>query len=165
MGKQMKFVLEADFNYSKYSIVKKAAIVLFAMCWALLIFSIAIKVAYFFLSTPYEAVAFSVSFLISWVIFDYLLRKLYKKLFSKRVKIFQGHNDLTIWINGEEIQIKKEQIKKVKAKAVTNKLRRGGKVENTKLIIYTTIGKFHFTNDQAIYAVKKLMKFAPAKKQ
>lgn len=165
MGKQMKLLLAANFNYFKYSIVKKATIVLFVMCSATFIFLIGIKAATFFLGTEFEAFAFSASFIISWVSFDYLFRELYKKIFSKTVKIFQGQDYLKIWIGKKEILIQKDQIKKVKAKAVSSRIRHGGRRENSKLIIYTTMGTFHFTNDQAIYAVDKVLKVVPSNKR
>lgn len=160
----MKFFLETDFNYCKYTLVKKITILLFVVCYASIIFTIGIFAATIFVGTAYEAVAFTVSLMGSGLLFDFLFRKLYKKIFSKRVKIFRGKTAIKLWIDGKEIVIQKAQIKKIKAKAVSNRLRHGGRIESTKLIIYTTTGTFHFTNDQAIYNVHKLLKFAPNKK-
>lgn len=165
MGKRTRLLLEADFNYFKYSAVKKTVFVLFVVsCFMSVIIATSI-VSNHFLDTEYEPFAFVISFIISWFIFSSLFETLYKKLFSKKVKIFSGQGFIKLWINKEEIIIKKGQIANIKTEVSSHRTRYGGRSTSTKLIIYTTMGKFHFTNDQAIYAVDKVLKAVPSIKR
>lgn len=165
MGKRTRLLLEADFNYFKYNVVKKTVFVLFVVgCFITIIIATSI-VTNHFLDTEYEPFAFVISFIISWFTFSSLFESLYKNLFSKKVKIFSGQGFIKLWINKEELLIKKGQITNVKAQVSSHRTRYGGRSTSTKLIIYTTMGKFHFTNDQAIYEVDKVLKVVPSIKR
>jgi len=165
MGKRTRLLLEADFNYFKYSAVKKTVFVLFVVgCFITIIIATSIVITCF-VDTEYERFAFVISFILSWLVFSYLFETLYKKLFSKKVRIFSGQGFIKLWINKEEIIIKKGQITDIKAQVSSHRTRHGGRSTSTKLIIYTTMGKFHFTNDQAIYEVDKVLKVVPSIKR
>ncbi|MGX7148103.1 hypothetical protein [Enterococcus ureasiticus] len=151
MGKRMRLLLEADFNFFKYSIVKKTVFVLFIVSCFMLIVIATSSTTNRFLDTEYEPVAFVISFLVSWFVFSSLFERLYKKLFSKRVRILSGQSFIKLWINKEEILIKKGQITNIKAQVSSHRTQYGGRSTSTKLIIYTTMGKFHFTSDQAVF--------------
>lgn len=165
MDKRSRHLLEADFNYFKYSAVKKTVFVLFVVsCFISVIIATSITTN-LFLDTEYEQFAFVISFIISWFVFSSLFETLYKKLFSKKVKIFSGQGFIKLWINKEEILIKKGQVTNITAQVSSHRSRYGGRSTSTKLIIYTTMGKFHFTNDQANYEVDKVLKVVPSRKR
>ncbi|WP_430598181.1 hypothetical protein [Enterococcus sp. AZ177] len=94
-----------------------------------------------------------------------LFETLYKKIFFKKARIFSGQGFTKLWINKEEIIIKKGQITDIKAQVSLYRTRYGGWSTSTKLIIYTTLGKFHFTNNQVIYKMDKVLKMRFIKKE
>ncbi|WP_086312102.1 hypothetical protein A5821_003375 [Enterococcus sp. 7F3_DIV0205] len=139
MGKLTRILLEADFNYFRYSAVKMTVIVFFLVSYFMLIIITANRV----LDTEYEPFEFVISFIISWFVFSYLFETLYKKLFSNKGRILSGQGFIKLWINKEEILINKGQITNIKAQVSSHRSRYGGRSTSTKLIIYTMMGKFH----------------------
>ncbi|MEI5993155.1 hypothetical protein [Candidatus Enterococcus mansonii] len=161
MKKRIKILLVADFNYSKYSIVKKVTAVLFVACCFVGIVMVLNFVTYLFGETEYDMLVIVSSFILGWYILGTIFEKLYKKLFSKRVKIIMSKGYITLWINEEERMIRKRQIRDIKAKVCSRPTRYGGRAMSTKLIIYTDTETFHFTSGEAVYEVEKLLKVVP----